>query len=104
MARFDVYTNPDQSERKQVPYLLDVQNNYLGNIHTTVVIPLHHTSQFETQANKLNPVFNIQGHAVVLNTAGLGAIPAADLRRPVDNIANMQIEITDALDTLFGGY
>ncbi len=104
MARFDVYTNPDKSERKHVPYLLDVQNNYLGNIHTTVVIPLHTATAFEAQARKLNPVFDILGQSVVLNTAGIGAIPSTDLRRPVDNIGNKQIDITDALDTLFGGY
>jgi toxin CcdB len=104
MARFDVYANPDSSERKDVPYLLDVQNSYLGIIHTTVVIPLHSAHRFDMQARNLNPVFEIKGQSVVMNTAGLGAIPSAELRRPVDNMASKQTEITDALDTLFGGY
>jgi toxin CcdB len=29
MARFDVYANPEASERKHTPYLLDVQNDYI---------------------------------------------------------------------------
>jgi toxin CcdB len=29
MARFDVYANPDASERKITPYLVDVQNDYI---------------------------------------------------------------------------
>jgi toxin CcdB len=97
MARFDVYANPDSSERDTVPYYLDVQNNFLDAIQTTVVIPLHFAHRLEVRVRNLNPVFEVKGKTVVMNTA-------SELRRPVGNLAAQQLEITDALDTLFGGY
>jgi toxin CcdB len=104
MARFDVYANPDSSERDTVPYYLDVQNNFLDAIQTTVVIPLHFAHRLEVRVRNLNPVFEVKGKIVVMNTAAIGAVPASELRRPVGNLAAQQLEITDALDTLFGGY
>jgi toxin CcdB len=104
MARFDVYTNPDSSERGTVPYYLDIQNNFLDAIQTKMVVPLHLAQRLDVRVRNLNPVFEIKGKSVVMNTAGMGAVPAGELRRPVGNLAAQQLEITDALDTLFGGY
>ncbi|MGA8515620.1 MAG: CcdB family protein [Burkholderiaceae bacterium] len=104
MARFDVYTNPDSAERDTVPYYLDVQNNFLDTIQTKVVIPLHFAHRLEIRVRNLNPVFEVKGKSVVMNTAAIGAVPAGELRRPVGNLAAQQLEITDALDTLLGGY
>jgi hypothetical protein len=39
-----------------------------------------------------------------LNTAALGAVPDTELRKPVANLAQHQVLIQGALDTLFGGY
>lgn len=104
MARFDIYTNPDSSERDTVPYYLDIQNNFLDAIQTKVVIPLHFAHRFEVRVRNLNPVFEVKGKSVVMNTAAIGAVPAGELRRPVGNLAAQQLEITDALDALLGGY
>jgi toxin CcdB len=104
MARFDVYTNPDSSERDTVPYYLDVQNNFLDAIQTKVVIPLHSAQRFDMRVRNLNPVFEVKGKSVVMNTAGIGAVPSKELSRPIGNLAAQQLEITDALDTLLGGY
>jgi toxin CcdB len=104
MARFDIYTNPDAAERDVVPYYLDVQNNFLDTIQTKVVVPLHFAHSFELRVRNLNPVFEVKGKPVVMNTAAIGAVPTSVLRRPVDNLAPQQLEITKALDTLLGGY
>ncbi len=104
MPRFDVYANPDSSERDTVPYYLDVQNNFLDTIQTKMVVPLHLAHRLDLRVRNLNPVFEVKGKSVVMNTAGMGAVPASELRRPVGNLTAQQLEITDALDTLFGGY
>jgi toxin CcdB len=104
MARFDVYPNPDDSEHAFVPFLLDVQNNFLDIIDTKMVIPLHTSLDFPNRVRDLNPVFDIQGQTVVLNTAAMGAVPTHALRHPVTNLSAQQLNITSALDTLFGGY
>ncbi len=104
MARFDVYQHPDPSERKWMPYLLDVQNSFLDLIETRVVVPLQIPSSLTATVRNLNPQFSIQGKLVIMNTAALMAIAAFELKRPIDNLASQQLSIQDAMDTLFGGY
>lgn len=103
MARFDVYANPDRDERVTVPYFLDVQNTFV-EVETRVVIPLHAAARFRGPVRDLNPEVLVQGKPVVLNTAALGAIPGAELHRPVANLSQHQAIVQQALDTLFGGY
>lgn len=104
MPRFDVYANPDKTERKRIPYFLDVQNDHLGALQTRVVVPLWDAGHLTNPVTVLNPAFELQGASVVMDTAALGAIPLSVLRRPVDNLAPHQLAIQNALDTLFGGY
>lgn len=104
MARFDVYANPDPADRAAIPFMLDVQSDYLEGLETRVVVPLFMTARFKTPVRTLNPSMQIGGKEVVMDTASIGAIPAGELRRPVANLADHQLEIQDALDALFAGY
>jgi toxin CcdB len=104
VARFDVYANPDANERKVIPYLLDVQNDYLNGLESRVVVPLRSASLLQLRAKGLNPELEVTGKAVVMETAAIGAIPTGELRRPVANLARDQLTIQDALDTLFGSH
>ena len=40
MAQFDVYENINEKTNKQIPFLLDIQNDILKNLSSRVVIPL----------------------------------------------------------------
>jgi toxin CcdB len=40
MAQLCVYKNPNPRTRAQYPYLLDIQNDLLSELRTTIVIPL----------------------------------------------------------------
>jgi len=102
MARFDVYANPEASERKHTPYLLDVQNDYIDALTTRVVIPMRRETVFGPRARNLNPAFIIAADNVVLDTAALGAIPLSELRKPVASLRETRVVIQEALDTLFG--
>jgi toxin CcdB len=104
MARYDVYANPEASERKHTPYLLDVQNDYIDALTTRVVVPLRTEAAFGPRARNLNPSFSVARHAVVLDSAAMGAIPLAELRKPVANLREERPTIQEALDTLFGAY
>ena len=103
MARFDVYPNPDAGERAAIPYWLDLQNNFM-EVDTRVVVPLHTANRFHPLVSKLNPVLVVEGRDCVMNTSALGAVAATDLARPVANLRAQQIDIQQALDTVFGGY
>ena len=104
MARFDVYAHPDAVLRKKTPYLLDVQNSHISRIATRVVVPLRPASLFTQPMRDLNPMFEIAGKQVVLDTAALAAIPSAELKKPVLNLASQSNTIVAALDVLFGAY
>ena len=104
MARFDVYANPDRGERKQIPFFLDVQNDHILNIETRVVVPLWAADQLPSRADDLQPTFIVAGQAVVMDTPSLGSVSITALRRATASLSGQQIEIQNALDTLFGGY
>lgn len=104
MARYDAYPNPDTSERKLIPYLLDVQNDYIDELSTRMVIPLRKEASFGPRAHGLNPVLTVGADNVVLDTAAMGAIPLSELRKPVANVREQHALILEALDTLFGAY
>ena len=86
MARFDVYPHPDALIRKTTPFLLDVQNNHINRVESRIVIPLRHEAAFGPRMRDLNPVYEIAGKAVVLDTAALGAFPISGLKKPVHSL------------------
>ena len=99
-----MYTNPDVEDRKLIPFMLDVQNDYLSGLETRVVIPLRAASHFPLRAKGLNPELSVGGKAVVMETYAIAAIPSGELRRPVANLSADRLAIQDALDNLFGSY
>ena len=104
MARFDVFANPEPTERRATPYFLDVQNDHINGIATRVVVPLRRESVFGPRAARLHPIVEIRGEPLVLDTAALGAVPLSELRPPVANIRQHAAEVHNALDALFGAY
>ncbi|WP_375449509.1 CcdB family protein [uncultured Devosia sp.] len=73
MARFDVYRGRD------VDLYLDVQADRLSQLNTRVVIPLIPRATGFEAARKLNPIFRVDGHELVLATQYLAAIPVTRL-------------------------
>ena len=104
MARFDVFANPDASDRRYTPYLLDVQNEFIDGLSTRVVIPLRKESAFGARARNLNPVLTVAGENVVLDTATIAAVPFSELKKRVGNMNEQRALVLEALDTLFGAY
>ncbi|MBI5721102.1 MAG: CcdB family protein [Burkholderiales bacterium] len=104
MGRLDVYANPDAAERKHTPYFLDVQNDYIAGLETRVVIPLRRETAFGPRARALHPLVTLRGEKFVLDTAAIGAVPTAELRKVVGHLADARAEIQEALDALFGAY
>jgi toxin CcdB len=104
MSRYDVYPNPEASERKHTPYLVDVQNDYIDALSSRVVIPLRREQAFGLRARNLNPAFLVKNDSVVLDTAAIAAIPVSELRKPVADLKHEREAVQEALDTLFGAY
>jgi len=74
MAQFAVHRNPNPRTRHSVPYLLDVQTNLLEGLATRVVVPLVRADAGRIPAERLNPVFRIEGVKVHMSTAELAGV------------------------------
>lgn len=104
MAQFDVYLNPDTTQRERTPYLLDVQNSFLDRLASRVVVPLRRVEYAPLPMRELNPALTVQGQALVLDAAALAAVPARGLGQAVASLRNESADVVTALDVLFGGY
>ncbi len=99
MARFEVFQNETGPG-----YLLDVQSDLLGGLNTRVVVPLLPESSAPAAAQRLNPVFEVQGQKVMMATQFLAAVPELELRVSAGSLAEQHDAISAALDMLFLGF
>lgn len=104
MARFDVFANPDRSERSHTPFVLDLQNSFLDMLDTFVAVPLRDPGTMPSRIASLHPVLTIAGQKVVMDTPMMATFPKRGLAHPVANVRSVQLEVQDALDALFGEY
>ncbi len=101
MAQFDVYENLNEKTKKNIPYLLDIQNDILKNLTTRVVIPLVVSKD---AINFLNPKFVINEIDVILSTAELASIPKEILGNKICSLEDRREEIIGAVDFLVTGF
>ncbi|TXS89485.1 plasmid maintenance protein CcdB [Parahaliea maris] len=99
MARFDIYLN-----RGGDGYLLDVQSDLLSGLNTRVVVPLLPRKGAPTPAQRLNPVFLLEGGEVVMATQFLAAVPETELQASIGSLDHAVDEVQAALDMLFLGF
>lgn len=103
MAQFDVYRNPNPATNQYIPYLLDVQTDLLDVLKTRVVVPLELCGNFAT-AERLTPVFTVEGVQVTLLTPELAGIHYKHLGEYITSLAPQRQEILAALDLVFSGF
>lgn len=104
MAQFDVYENPNESTKKSVPYLLDLQADLLNALATRVVAPLVSSSAMGKPIEHLNPAFKIKRKTVYLSAAELAGISVRALGGKVGSLKDQRHSIIAALDFLFTGF
>ncbi len=106
MARFDIYPNPGQTKKSDVPYLLDIQCDLLNDLDTRIVVPMRRVDRFPSVAlpQNLFPVFDVEGLTCLMETPKLAAVPAKILKKPVASLSNHHHTVTTALDFLFQGF
>lgn len=104
MAQFDLYTNPNPETSQSIPFLLDVQADFLSNLATRMVVPLYTAAALGKAATHLNPSFSIQQETVVLSMAELAGVPINSLGDKVGSLKEHCQEIIAALDFLFTGF
>ena len=101
MAQFDVYLNKNTLTNTEIPYLLDIQNDILKNLHTRVVVPLV-TNQ--KKITHLMPSFIIEDREVLMLTSQLAGVSTEILGKKVCNLENRRNEIVSAIDFMVTGF
>ena len=104
MAQFDIYRNANSATRARVPYLLDVQSDLLDALATRVVVPLCKPGILKGKlAERLNPVFEVEGREVTMLTPELAGVAAKALGEPIGNLSSQRGAIVAALDLVITG-
>ena len=103
MAQFEVYLNPNTKSAQAVPYLLDVQSDFLSGFSTRVVVPRVPVESAGKSAQPLHPQFQIDGAHMVMMTELLAAVPKIALGAAVTSMAQHRDDIIPALDFLITG-
>lgn len=101
MAQFDVYENINSSSKKNIPFLLDVQNDILDDLNSRIVVPL---IVYSKPAKILNPVFSINSQNLTMSTAQLASISIKNIGKKVCSLKHKRDEIISAIDFLITGY
>ncbi len=104
MAQFDVYRNANPATRARIPYLLDVQSDLLDSLSTRIVVPLCKPDVLSGKpAERLNPVFEVDGRRMVMLTPELAGVSRKTLGERVANLAAERLSIIAALDLAITG-
>jgi toxin CcdB len=103
MAQFDVHRSLVDPSNDNVPYLLDVQSDYLDIFDVRVVVPLFRVAVFARALHRLNPQFRIGGVQVVMATQLIAGTSIRNLGKVVARLDAQRSEIIGAIDMLITG-
>lgn len=100
--QFTVYRNNGNS--RAYPFLLDVQSDIIGELHTRIVIPLFPFEAFNGRpAQRLNPVISVDGTKYVVMTHEMAGVRLGQLGSEVSNVQEYRQLIKGAIDFLLDG-
>ena len=103
MAQFDIHKNP-RPGAEDVPYLLDIQGDFLDRLGTRLVVPLMPLARYGTPIERLNPLFEIEGEAHVGVFTEMAGIARPRLGEIVASAAERRHEIAAAVDFMVQGF
>jgi toxin CcdB len=96
VAQFDIH-------RLGGGFAIDCQSDLLDQIDSRFVVPLVPLGDAPKVAQRLNPVFTVDGQEHVMLTQAAAAVRRRDLGAVVGSLAERSFEITGALDVLVSG-
>ena len=103
MRQFDVLDNPVPRARRALPFVAILQSDLAETGRDRVVAPLAPRAAMPTLAGRLIPIVTVENQDYALLVPSLTALPVADLRHVVANLADDREGIVTALDHLFIG-
>jgi len=103
MAQFDVHRNKGLL-RESIPFVVLVQSSQFDRYRRRVVVPLVRRSALPrdtpTVGSRMNPVFKVKGHDVVLHPLDMVSVATDQLGEHIGSLTAQGQAISDALDEL----
>ena len=84
--------------------VLDCEADILNMLDTRLVAPLWPEGDFSRPANRLNPIFEIDGKRYVMLTQFAASVETRELGPVIGSLAEHDIAIANAFDMLLTGY
>ena len=92
IRQFDVFENPSDRLRRQVPYIIAIQSHFLEALRTMIFAPLFRPEFMPPERGLILPV-QLGGEALSLNVALLANIETRLLRRSLGNLGDYELDI-----------
>ena len=96
MSQFEVY-------RLGEGLVVNCQSDLLEQMDSRFVVPLVPQADAPSVAQRLNPVFEIEGKEYVMLTQAAAAVRRRELGTVIASLAERSFDITGALDILLSG-
>lgn len=104
MGQFIAYRNPNPASNTQYPYLLDIQNDLLSGLRTTIVIPLTPSKVVASiSLSRLNPVFSLDGESFTAMTQDIAGVDRSQLGAQACDLSVYRSDIIAAVDFVLSG-
>lgn len=104
MGQLCAYKNPNPATRTQYPYLLDIQNDLLSELRTTIVIPLTPSKiAASISLSRLNPTFVLDGESFTAMTQDIAGVDRKQLGAQAHDLSAYRSEIIAAVDFVLSG-
>lgn len=103
MAQFVIHQY--KNSKSSVSYLLDIQNNFLEDLETRLVIPVYPANVLQgKRMTKLTPMIEIDGAQYILMIPELASISKKYLGVEILNISQHRTMILSAIDLMVTGF
>jgi len=91
--------------KSTVQYLLDIQNDFLEDLETRLVVPVYPATVSQgKKLTKLTPVIDIKGVQYVLMIPELASVPKKYLGAEILNISQHRTLVLSAIDLMVTGF
>ncbi|MBT2320748.1 CcdB family protein [Variovorax paradoxus] len=104
MAQFDVYANPSETQRGEIPWMVDIQSDILNKLQTRLVIPLALRAHMPAaMPRSLCPRISWNGLALVALPHLAAPFRVTDLGPGQGNLRTQASDFVAALDAVISG-
>ncbi|WP_113632747.1 CcdB family protein [Pectobacterium peruviense] len=101
--QYKIYRNNGNSH--SYPYLLNVQSDIIGELHTRLVIPLFPLNKItKAPARRLTPIITVEGDDYLIMTHEMASVRRSQCGHEVMDAQMYRKTIKDAVDFLLDGF